>query len=141
MKNKKISFIRVVSSMLIALSMLFTYSSVNAQDALTNELDGLVITYNYSGGNAYNLKFENGTISYRFLNGSKPEAWWGPFSYKATKIENGTYFLSWYEEGYGDHVTLLLNMSEKTIWGSALIISKTKKHLHFQKASISKINR
>jgi hypothetical protein len=75
----------------------------------TSELDGAEMTYAYSKGNSYNLKFENGTISYRFLTGSRPDLWWGPFPYKDFKTENNEHFLSWFEEGYGDMVTQLLD--------------------------------
>ena len=112
-----------------------------SQGNLTRELDGVEMTYQYSGGNSYNLKFENGTISYRFLNGSRPEKWWGPFVYKASKTDNNDYFLSWYEESYGDYVTQLLNPSKKTLFGSALIIKRDKNIFHFEKAIISEYKR
>lgn len=117
----------------ILLIATFSFSQTN----LTSELEGVEIKYQYSGGNKYNVKFENGTISYRFLTGSRPEKWWGPFAYQASKTENGEYFLSWYEKGYGDYVTLLLNTKTKTIWGSAIIIKGDKSIVHFQKASIT----
>ena len=114
-----------------------SFFGCNAQEKKTNELDGVNMTYQYEKGNAYNVKFEKGNISYRYLAGSKPEKWWGPFKYKAIKTENNEYFLSWFEEGYGDIVTLLLNPTNKTIFGSALIVKGEKKIFHFQTAKIS----
>ena len=112
-----------------------------SQDKLTSELDGTEITYQYSGGNQYHIKFQNGNISYQFLSGSKPGKWWGPFPYSATKTRASEYFLSWYEKGYGDHVTLLVNTANKSIWGSALIVKRDKHMLHFQKAKIKEFKR
>jgi len=112
-----------------------------AQNIFTDELDGTVMTYKYSGNNAYNVKLVDGNLSYRFLSGSKPEAWWGPFPYEAVKTENGEYMLAWYEESYGDYVTLLINIEGKYLYGSAIIVGKNGTKTHFQKAQISKINR
>ena len=122
---------------LLIIFLAISITACTGQDKITNELDGVNISYQYTGGNAYNVKFENGNISYRYLAGSKPEKWWGPFKYKAIKTENGEYFLSWFEEGYGDIVTLLLNPKKKTILGSALIVKGEKKIFHFQQAKIS----
>lgn len=122
---------------LLILFLSISFWGCNAQETLTNELDGVEMTYKYSGGNAYNVKMENGNLSYRYLAGSKPEKWWGPFKYKAVKTNNGEFFLSWFEDGYGDIVTLLLNPANKTIVGSALIVKGEKKIFHFQHAKIS----
>ena len=126
---------------LFTLILVICLTTCFAQDKLTFELNGFEMTYKYSGGNSYNVKFEKGNLSYRFLSGSKPEIWWGPFPYKATKTENDEYFLSWYEERFGDFVTLLLNPSEKSIWGSALIIKGEKSIFHFEKADISEFKK
>ena len=120
-------------TVIFALAISWGYS----QENYTHELDGAEMTYAYTGGNSYNLKFENGTISYRYLTGSRPELWWGPFGYKAFKTENGEYFLSWFETGYGDIVTQLLNPKKMTLSGSALIVKGEKKIFHFQTAKIS----
>lgn len=112
-----------------------------AQDIFTNELDGTYLTYKYSGGNAYNLKMEDGNLSYRFLSGSKPDAWWGPFPYKAVNTENGEYLIAWYEEGYGDYITLLVNMEGKYLYGSGVVYAKSGLKQHFEKALISILKR
>ncbi len=117
--------------------ILLITSFIFSQENTTSELDGVEISYKYSGGNNYNIKFIDGKISYRFLTGSRPEKRWGPFAYKASKTENNKYFLSWYEESYEDFVTLLLNPTKKTLFGSALIVKKDKNLLHFQKAVIT----
>ena len=43
--------------------------------SLKRELSGTEITYNYTSGRSYNVKFEEAGVSYRYLTGSKPEKW------------------------------------------------------------------
>lgn len=78
---------------------------------LTRELNGVNITYDYTNGRSYAVKFEEAGASYRYLSGSKPEKWWGPFPYKAFEIEKDVYMAGWFEEGYGDYVTILINFN------------------------------
>ena len=104
----------------------------------TQNLDGTNITYSYTSGRSYNVKFQKAGISYRFLTGSKPEKWWGPFSYKAFEVENNVYLASWFEEGYGDYVTLLINLNTNLLYGSAILAGKT---VHFHGANIVNVQR
>ena len=102
---------------------------------LTQKLNGTNISYSYTGGRSYNLKIDAIGISYQFLTGSKPKKWWGPFPYKAIEVEENVYFLSWYEDGYGDYVTLLIYFDKNILYGSAIIPNKGT---HFESAKINK---
>lgn len=104
----------------------------------TRNLNGTHITYNYTSGRSYNVKFEEEGVSYRYLTGSKPENWWGPFPYQAFKVEKDVYLASWFEKGYGDYVTLLINFNNRLLYGSAILSGKT---VHFHGAKIVKVNR
>lgn len=104
----------------------------------SRELNGTNITYNYTSGRSYNVKFEEAGVSYRYLTGSKPEKWWGPFPYQAFQVEKGVYFAAWFEPGYGDYVTLLLNFNHHLLYGSAILSGKT---VHFHGAKIVNIRR
>lgn len=99
----------------------------------TRELNGANITYLYSSGRSYNVRFEEAGVSYRYLTGSKPETWWGPFPYQAMRVGPEVYFLSWFEKGYGDHVTLLVDFGKRILFGSALIAGD---EVHFHQAKI-----
>jgi phenolic acid decarboxylase len=99
----------------------------------TRDLDSTNITYNYTSGRSYNVKFEEKGVSYRYLTGSKPDKWWGPFPYQAFKVEDEVYLTSWFEEGYGDYVTLLINFNNNLLYGSAILSGKT---VHFHGAKI-----
>jgi len=122
--------------------LLIAFSAVIAEAAElslpTRELNGTNISYNYTSGRSYNVKFEENGVSYRYLTGSKPEKWWGPFPYQAFEVEKDVYFASWFEEGYGDYVTLLINFNNKLLYGSAILSGKT---VHFHGAKIVKIKR
>ena len=101
-------------------------------------MNGSQITYHYSSGRAYNVKFEEQGLSYRYLTGSKPDTWWGPFPYQAIKLTNEQYFLSWFEKGYGDYVTLLVNYKNNTVHGSAILRGE---EVHFHAAELVKFER
>ena len=105
----------------------------------TEILNGKEISYEYTSGRAYHVKFEKKGISYQYLTGSKPTQWWGPFEYKAFEVEKNVFMASWYEKGYGDHVTLLINFNTNLLYGSALIITKEKNIVHFHGAKIKKL--
>lgn len=103
---------------------------------LTNALAGKSIVYKYSGGRGYHVKFDSSGLSYRFLTGLKPEKWWGPFPYQETTKDNGEYIVAWFEEDYGDYITLVINLQKLSLFGSGILSGKTT---HFEKAEISEI--
>ncbi len=112
---------------------------VNAQETdYTRELDGTMLLYSYSGGNEYSVKLEKEGASYQFRTGSKPDKWWGPFPYKALLTDEGNYVISWFEQGYGDYVTLYVDFEAKYLIGSALIPNKK---IHFQRADINEVQK
>jgi len=126
---------------LISILIIFIFTAVTEASELslpTRQLNGTNITYNYTSGRSYNVKFEEDGVSYRYLSGSKPEKWWGPFPYKAFKVDSNVYLASWFEKDDGDYVTLLINFNNNTLYGSAIISGKT---VHFYGAKIVKVNR
>lgn len=112
-----------------------------ADPELTKDLNGTEIVYSYADGSKYNVQYTPKGVKYRFLSGDAPEDWWGPFPYKAYKTNHGEYFLGWYEKGYGDQITQLVNLEAKTLYGSGIIVKKDAVIEHFQKAKIEKIIR
>ena len=104
----------------------------------TRALNGTHITYEYSSGRSYNVKFEEAGVSYRYLSGPKPQTWWGPFPYKAFEVEKNVFYLSWFEAGYDDYVTLLINFNNRLLYGSAILSSK---EVHFHGAKILKVDK
>ena len=103
---------------------------------LPEELVGLDIQYKYANDREYNVKLEEEGLSYRYVSGSKPEKWWGPFPYHHYELEDELQVIAWFEEGYGDYVTLIINLDEKTLFGSAIIQGKD---VHFEPAKINKL--
>lgn len=102
----------------------------------TQKLDGINISYQYTSGRAYHVKFEPEGISYQYLTGSKPSIWWGPFPYSAFEVQSNQYMASWFEKGYGDYVTLLINFNNNLLYGSAIISGE---EVHFHGAKIIKV--
>ncbi|WP_166425297.1 MoaF N-terminal domain-containing protein [Paraglaciecola sp. 20A4] len=129
-----------MNKFILLISILLFSINAMASDELvepTRKLNGSEITYEYTSGRSYNVKFEEAGISYRYLTGSKPETWWGPFPYQAFEIEKEIYMLSWFEAGYGDYVTLLVNFNNRLVYGSAIISGK---EVHFHGARIKIVN-
>ncbi len=125
----------------ILLSLVFAFTIISSCSTnsieTSDSMNGVEMTYQYSEGNSYHLKFINDSVSYQFLSGSAPQTWWGPFEYSYLQRDNGEYFLSWYEHGYGDYITLLIDNDKKSLIGSGIIIKKNEPIIHFQKAIIS----
>lgn len=119
---------------------LISFSAWASAPALTTELNGVEITYKYENGMAFNLKYTPKGILYRYLSGDAPNEWWGPFPYKAYKTENGEFFLGWYEKGFGDQITQLVNLEKKTLLGSGIIVKKDRTLEHFEAATIEKVS-
>lgn len=123
---------------LILTSIFTTVLHASELSLPTQNLNGTDITYDYTSGRSYNVKFEEQGISYRYLTGSKPKTWWGPFPYQAIQVENNIYFASWFEKRYGDYVTLLINFNNSLLYGSAILSGE---EVHFHGAKIVKVNR
>ena len=84
------------------------------------------------------MKFEPDGVSYQYLTGSKPDKWWGPFPYTAFEVADNTYLAAWFEEGYGDYVTLHINFNNNLLYGSAILQGET---VHFHGAKIVKVEK
>lgn len=106
--------------------------------SLTQDLNGTQLTYEYTSGLSFNVKFKKEGVSYRFLTGPKPEKWWGPFPYQAFEVQNDVYFVSWFEKGYGDYVTLLIYFNDNILYGSAILRGEK---VHFHGAKIVAVER
>jgi hypothetical protein len=118
--------------------LIFNLAEAGELTGATRALNGTAITYDYSSGRSYNVKFEEAGVSYRFLSGPKPEVWWGPFPYQAFEVEKSVFFASWFEAGYGDYVTLLINFKSGLLYGSAILSGS---EVHFHGAKIREIRR
>jgi len=123
---------------LLCLLLSSTYTFAEELKPPTRTLDGTSITYNYTSGRSYNVKFEKSGVSYRYLTGSKPNTWWGPFPYTAFEVEKNTFLAAWFEEGYGDYVTLHVNFNTNLLYGSAILQGET---VHFHGAKIVKVTK
>jgi len=120
---------------MIFIIMVFMTTDLHAAElsAPVRKLNNTQITYQYTSGRSYHVKFEEAGVSYRYLTGSKPEKWWGPFPYKAFEVDAKVFMASWFEAGYGDYVTLLINFNNHLLYGSAIIEGK---NVHFHGAKI-----
>ncbi len=120
--------------------LLFAHNSMAQEPTSQNDYwIGQELWYKYTGGMEFHVKFEKEGMSYQALSKSKPDVWWGPFPFNSLLTDKGEYLLAWYEEGYGDYVTLLIDPKNKTLYGSAIIALKDGPKTHLQPAKIYKM--
>ncbi|QIZ76148.1 MoaF N-terminal domain-containing protein [Ferrimonas lipolytica] len=115
-------------SLLLSLS---TLAQADNSNFLTAELAGEVITYEYSEGHTYSLKFTAEKLSYR--NHDKHIEWQGSYPYQATRTDYGQYLIAWYEQDNNDFVTVLIDPTKNIIHGSALFGGE---HTFFHKGKL-----
>lgn len=141
MKKANIEVFIHFMKLLICVTLVMTFiATVNASELTlpTRKLNGTSISYDYTSGRSYDVKFQDEGVTLRFITGSNPKKWWGPFPYQAFEPEENVYFVSWFEEKYGHYVTLLINFNNNLLYGSAILSGKT---VHFHGAKIVKVNR
>jgi len=111
-------------------------SSEQESKQLPDKLLGMDIRYKYANDREYNVKLEEEGLSYRYVSGSKPKKWWGPFPYHHAELENENHVVAWHEADYDDYITLIIDFDKNTLFGSGIIKGE---EVHFQPAKISKI--
>lgn len=103
---------------LILIPLFFSCSkAINTPD----RLEGVEMQYRYENGVEFAIRYTSEGVLYQYKKGKSPNKWWGPFKYEYLKTQKGEHFLSWFEPGFGDHVTQLINLEDKILYGSAII--------------------
>ncbi len=102
-----------------------------------DRLEGIEMQYKYENGVEFAIRYSAEGVYYQYKNGKSPDKWWGPFKYDYLLTDQGEHFLSWFEPGYGDHVTQLINLDDKVLYGSAII--GAKHNTLFHKAEIFRL--
>lgn len=128
MKNHILLIIIIASSIITA---------CQSEQVIPEKLIGIHMNYTYENDVEFAVKFTKEGMYYQYKNGGAPDKWWGPFKYNHLITEQGEHYAAWYEPGYGDYVTLLINFEDKVLYGSALL-GKTQKTL-FHKAIIHSV--
>ena len=116
----------------------FTVCAARAEvfGELSNELDGISLTYHYESGREYDVVFTEGTISY--LRKDVPDREWEhDHPYVARKIEEGLFLLMWGREERTEHITILIDLNKRRLFTSALLDGVDR---HFDEAAIIKLS-
>lgn len=122
---------------LLLLTMIFIAASCEEKTpSYPEKLQGLNIQYKYANDREYNIKLEKEGLSYRYVSGSKPEKWWGPFPYHHALFDEEYHIVAWHEVGYDDYITLIIELEENKLFGSGIIAGE---EVHFQPAVISRM--
>ena len=87
--------------------------------ALTKKLDGKTVTYRYSSGRKYQLRFYDDRLT--FKQPDNPKAPTLTLGYYAQEMDNNVYLVHWLAPGYTGHVALVIDLNKKQLFGSALM--------------------
>ena len=134
--------IRTLAFSLIALCAGTASADVTLEvsDDLESVLDGYALTYAYEHTRAFEVKFEDGTITYRFrMPDGEYSDFRSPVPYFGRTLGPGRYYIGWHEEDVTNYVTLLINLGAMEIYSSAILGDYDV--IHFQRAEISQITR
>ena len=118
---------------LIAPATLVLAEQLN-ETTLTDKLNGTELTYTYSGGWKFSIKYSADGVSYTMHNYNTP--WSKKYPYQAIEVSEGVYFTSWFDIGRNDYVTQLINLNTKRLYGSVLL---AKEKIHFEQAIINEL--
>lgn len=87
--------------------------------SLTKKLDGKTITYRYSSGRKYNIRFYDDRLTFKQPN--NPKAPTVTLGYYAQEMSDDIYLVHWLAPGYTGHVALVIDLNKKQLFGSALM--------------------
>jgi phenolic acid decarboxylase len=124
-------------SLMLMIVLFLTSCEDNKYEDLPEKLVGLNIQYKYDNDREYKVKLEKEGLSYRYVSGSKPEKWWGPFPYHHAVFDEEYQVLAWHEVGYDDYITLMIDLEDQKLFGSGIIAGK---EVHFQPAKIKSLS-
>ncbi|MFD1553001.1 hypothetical protein DNU06_11785 [Putridiphycobacter roseus] len=122
---------------LVLLAILPLFIACKGKVDAPERLEGVEMQYTYEHGVEFAIRYTAEGVYYQYKKGKSPDKWWGPFPYEYLVTDKGEHFLSWFEDGYGDHVTQLINLEDRTLYGSAII--GERHNVLFHKANISRI--
>ena len=111
--------------MLRYISFLLTltlFSFVTAsQEASTQALSNIELSYTYSTGNAVTLTIKGGKLGYLWTAGTNKGNGVKDLHYNSWKIANSIYLVSWHDPENKNFVSLTFNLNTMKEYGTALI--------------------
>ena len=89
-------------------------------DELTDELDGTRMVYTYPEMGTVRLSFADGSVSFEWIAGAlKGDSGTG-FPYRARKLGDDQFFVSWHEPEARGFVTLHIDFAGESVCSSVL---------------------
>ena len=131
----------VLTFAVYVLSCNFLHAQEDPQDELganlTDKLDGTTVAWQYEAGRAYELRLEDGMLTYRRTNGRESREWRSLVPYHAHEVGEGQYMVGWQETDFMNYVTLFIDLANSKVYSSALLGNYD--WIHFQEAEISSV--
>lgn len=104
---------------------------------LTTELAGTQLSYEYTSGRRYQVRYGADTLAY--LRQDVPgREWVEGVPYVARKLGEGLYYLSWYRPERQEIVSIVLDFNARMLYTSALLEGSDR---HFDEARITGLDR
>jgi len=92
-------------------------------------LDGNSVTYNYPGLGTVKIDFNDGQLTYEWLEGDFKGTTRGELPYQSKLIGDKIYMFSWLEKPHYSFVTVVLNLGQNTMQSSAILNPQTEQEM------------
>ena len=84
-------------------------------------LDGYSFTYQYQNGEAIHITFDDGKLTYKWIEGRRQTNPTKTFPYLSRQIDDGIYLVNWHEIEEKNFITLVFNLSNRVASSSVLV--------------------
>ena len=112
----------------ILLTIVVVSFSLNAQESVDQALSQIELEYTYSDGGAVILTIKE-KLSYRWTAGPFKGAAVSDRIYKSRKIDDEMYLVNWHDTENKTFVSLIIDLKNKKLFGSALIKYGTEEEM------------
>ncbi len=108
----------------------------------TNDLANKKIEYTYTSGDKVILDIGIETLSFEWIGGQLDGTRIGDLDYVCKATREGQYLLKWHNMNAKSYVTLLIDLEEKRVYGSAIVEYLTAIPFEiFDEATITKVSK
>lgn len=84
-------------------------------------LDGYSLNFQYQGGPAVHMEFENGKGKYEWITGPRKGKGNSNIPYRSRKIGEDLYLINWHETGLKDYLTIVFDFKKMVVHSSIII--------------------
>ena len=84
-------------------------------------LDGYSFTYQYQSGDAIYIEFNDGELTYQWIEGRRKENPIKTFPYLSRMIDDNIYLVNWHEKNEKNFISLVFNLKNRVASSSVIV--------------------